>query len=350
MKKISWSDKLENDAQKYVDGCPGLNHSDRDSRDGHGENISFGSGSIESLFNLWTDEKNNFLKSNYASNFKGIVFNGKQIGHYSQVVWAENTQVGCGLADCNGSKNLVCRYGNGNKIGEKVYSISIENKEEDPKIETKHESKLETKVEIKSTTTIKRTTTTMIKKKTTTTTTTIDVTITKPVVSATNIENDLNDSSNKLAYIATELPVVTNTTITLTTNKTNIVNQVVSEKPKKSEKTNNVKISSHPSNNSYKEIQVNENEGDGGIVITGVALTGSVIGAAAAFAFVKKNPRQYEELKRNISKKATNVKRGATILTRKLTTKKVTPPSTHNNSANDYEFNYRATFADSMVV
>ncbi|OUM65818.1 hypothetical protein PIROE2DRAFT_7061, partial [Piromyces sp. E2] len=74
-----------------------------------------------------------------------------------------------------------------------------------------------------------------------------------------------------------------------------------------------------------------EDENDKGHtgLVTGVAVTGSVVGAAALIIFKKKNPRQYEQLKQNISRSASavkrsasTVKRSASSVTRKLTTKK----------------------------
>jgi len=66
---------------------------------------------------------------------------------------------------------------------------------------------------------------------------------------------------------------------------------------------------------------VDEKEGGSGGVAAGVAVTVPVVGAAAAFIFAKKNPKQYENLKRSISHKATSVKNGATELSRRATQK-----------------------------
>jgi len=373
MASLSWSDKLASEAQKYANSCPGLTHSDKKARGGQGENISYGGGSVESLFNLWLEEKSDFLKSNYASNLKDITYNGNSIGHYSQVVWAKNTQVGCGLADCHGSKNLVCRYATGNELGEKVYSA--------PKPKTT------------TTTTTKKTTTTTTTVKKTTTTTTKAPTTTPPhtttkAAAPTNANNN-GTNGQKLPFVGgnTNLPVGSTTKSVGGANsgvnsgansginggvngginggangganagaitganaganagangtKGPVVNQIVAEKPKDAKKANDAKKSSNGKENSN-----DEEGGNGAGIVTGVAVTGSVIGAAAAFILAKKNPKQYEDFKRNLTRKASSIKRGATTVTRRFTTKKTSP--TVQNS--DYDFNYRTTFADSMAV
>ncbi|ORX57831.1 hypothetical protein BCR36DRAFT_409294 [Piromyces finnis] len=57
----------------------------------------------------------------------------------------------------------------------------------------------------------------------------------------------------------------------------------------------------------------NEDEGNNNTtIVAGLAVSGSVVGAVAIFAFLKKNPKQYENIKRNISRSATSVKRRLT--------------------------------------
>jgi len=78
-----------------------------------------------------------------------------------------------------------------------------------------------------------------------------------------------------------------------------------------------------PNNRELKDQYNNDNEGSKtGTIVTGVAITGSVIGAAAFFVFLKKNPKHYESIKRSLSRSATTVKRGASQLKRKLTTRR----------------------------
>eukprot|EP00833_Pecoramyces_ruminatium_P008255 jgi/Orpsp1_1/1182287/evm.model.c7180000080658.1 len=338
MKSISWSSSLAAKAQSYADGCHGMNHS------GAGpENLaSRGNRDVGALFDQWKDEKSDFLASGYASNFKDVYYKGRAIGHYSQIVWASNTEVGCGLAECSGSYYLVCRYGEGNKVGEKVYSGGSSSHKEE-KSEDKHEEKHEEK---KTTTTTRKTTTTTtttIKKTTTVATTTVAVTTIKAVT-----------TTGLPLGTATKL-VGTTTGLATPTSAAAAAAVKVNAKKTKADASNEGKTGNDKIEIKNIEIDENEEGSNPGNVAAGVAVTGSVVGAAAAFVFLKKNPNQYDQLKRSLSRKASSVKRGASVVTRRLTTKKTTPPTTTataptSYNANDYNFTYRADFVDSMQV
>ncbi|OUM65858.1 carbohydrate-binding module family 18 protein [Piromyces sp. E2] len=132
MKKINWDDNLAAEAQKYANKCRGMVHAGVG-----GENLAGHTSKVspDYLFNLWMKEKNDFLKYGNPNKFSSVNANGKAIGHYTQIVWAENTKVGCGFASCSNYKSyLVCRYGKGNIIGKPVYKKtskrSIEYEEE----------------------------------------------------------------------------------------------------------------------------------------------------------------------------------------------------------------------------
>jgi len=87
------------------------------------ENIAArSSGTVTDLFNQFMDEKKDFDNSNARERFMGGSY-----GHYSQIVWADNTKFGCGLEDCSAkgfvyTLYLVCRYQTGNIIGYEVYA------------------------------------------------------------------------------------------------------------------------------------------------------------------------------------------------------------------------------------
>lgn len=99
---IVWNDELANQAAGYTAQC-NYGHS---GMDGVGENIAEGSGSAGSadgLCKLWSDEKNG----------------GSDTGHYTQMVWKDTTDLGCGYQSCGGMQFLVCQYWPaGNVIGE----------------------------------------------------------------------------------------------------------------------------------------------------------------------------------------------------------------------------------------
>jgi len=91
-----------------------------------GENLAGStSNEVVGMFNLWMSEKEAFDESGYRAKLVDINYNGRAIGHYSQIVWAANTKIGCGLTNCNNlyyRNLLVCRYETGNYINQQVYS------------------------------------------------------------------------------------------------------------------------------------------------------------------------------------------------------------------------------------
>ncbi len=89
------------------------------------ENIAArSSGTVTDLFNQFMEEKADFDRLNARERFSGGSY-----GHYSQIVWASNTKLGCGLEDCSAKGFvyklfLVCRYQTGNILGYEVYGLS----------------------------------------------------------------------------------------------------------------------------------------------------------------------------------------------------------------------------------
>jgi len=120
MQKLSWSTTLASEAQEYAEECHGLVHSGV-----MGENLATATyHDVERLYHLWEDERKLFEQSDsYRQKYPG----SHAFGHYTQIVWAANTKVGCGQAYCKNLSqpyNLVCRYEIGNIIGYQVYSYS----------------------------------------------------------------------------------------------------------------------------------------------------------------------------------------------------------------------------------
>ncbi|OUM60885.1 hypothetical protein PIROE2DRAFT_13255 [Piromyces sp. E2] len=120
MQTLYWSSSLASAAQSYAEKCVGLNHSGV-----MGENLATATyNDVERLYHLWEDERKIFEQSDsYRKKFPGY----HSFGHYTQIVWAANTKVGCGQAYCKNQSqpyNLVCRYELGNIINFEVYSFS----------------------------------------------------------------------------------------------------------------------------------------------------------------------------------------------------------------------------------
>lgn len=137
LQPLTWSDYLARFSQQWADflkrqhGChmqhrplQGPNHTD------YGENLFWGSalrwtdGTTEvqridgsDVVREWSDEQRFY---DYHSN---SCARGQQCGHYTQIVWRDTSQVGCGVAVCGDNSQVwVCSYHPaGNWIGEKPY-------------------------------------------------------------------------------------------------------------------------------------------------------------------------------------------------------------------------------------
>lgn len=104
---LEWNDDIQKIAQSYADDfvCGSdLVHSSN-SYDGHslGENLAIGydffaAGGVTAWFN------ENTL---YDWNNPGF---SEATGHFTQLVWAATTQLGCGFKDCGNGYYLVCNY------------------------------------------------------------------------------------------------------------------------------------------------------------------------------------------------------------------------------------------------
>ncbi len=116
---LSWNTALALSAQSHADALAEsgtMVHS----QNGHGENIyaSFEQASYSDAVNAWFAEN---VYYDYASN---SCIGGQTCEHYTQLVWEETTEVGCGKATI-GTQNstvVVCQYNPpGNIAGELPY-------------------------------------------------------------------------------------------------------------------------------------------------------------------------------------------------------------------------------------
>jgi hypothetical protein len=122
MREMVWSDELAAGAQEWAERCR-FEHSSGD----YGENLAWSSSESAQpplLANLWPNEITKTEIKGSVSNFeKDWISQNPQIGHYTQVVWADSYELGCGSQVCPGDGTyMVCRYNpSGNWIGEPVY-------------------------------------------------------------------------------------------------------------------------------------------------------------------------------------------------------------------------------------
>jgi uncharacterized protein YkwD len=115
---LKWSNELASYAQAWANhlaksGCE-MEHRESDQ---YGENIfwSFGTEySPSDISDEWASEKK-YWKGGTIS-----MRNFSKVGHYTQMIWHNTTEVGCGKAVCaNGSVMVVCNYNPpGNYIGQ----------------------------------------------------------------------------------------------------------------------------------------------------------------------------------------------------------------------------------------
>jgi uncharacterized protein YkwD len=117
---LTWSPMLASVAQQWANqlqsrGCP-MQHSR-----GHnyGENLAFFSNmdaSPQMVVDMWADERVDYHHNNNSCRA------GKQCGHYTQMVWRETKELGCGIAACGNRQVWVCNYAPaGNYRGQTPY-------------------------------------------------------------------------------------------------------------------------------------------------------------------------------------------------------------------------------------
>lgn len=87
---------------------------------GAGQNIGFGYNSLEDVTRAWYLE---IFDYNFLT---GQSFTGKEVGHFTQLVWRTTTEIGCAATNCPNLPGVlyVCDYSPpGNYIGEYVKNV-----------------------------------------------------------------------------------------------------------------------------------------------------------------------------------------------------------------------------------
>ncbi|KAI1397243.1 PR-1-like protein [Hypoxylon fuscum] len=112
---VRWNSTLEDFAQSYLDTSSSSSSSSSRRRDGetcdmqhsggpYGENLALGCSTAGSCVDAWASE--------VAAYDYGAPGFGETTGHFTQLVWRDTTDVGCGAKLCpgNGGWYLACEY------------------------------------------------------------------------------------------------------------------------------------------------------------------------------------------------------------------------------------------------
>jgi hypothetical protein len=130
---LAWSNSLATSAQRWAEQVANRHHdgsgiTSADHSGVGGENIWQGSlgSSLTAMIDLWGNERRFFRNGVFDARTTGSAIsttgNWQDVGHYTQIVWRNTRQVGCGLARTSRHAFLVCRYNPaGNIVGQRVY-------------------------------------------------------------------------------------------------------------------------------------------------------------------------------------------------------------------------------------
>jgi hypothetical protein len=129
---LNWSDNLSAQAQKCADYNAAnflpTGQQKHCRTPGFGQNIALATTSLHlnltQMVGAWGNEKRNFLNGVYPS----VSGTGSPdaVSHYTQMIWQDTREVGCGKANASGYEILVCDYSpQGNIDGTMVYSPKL---------------------------------------------------------------------------------------------------------------------------------------------------------------------------------------------------------------------------------
>jgi hypothetical protein len=112
---MKWSTSIAATAQAYANSCP-MGHS---MAPGLGENLAFFGGLMSNptmVVESWAGEEDcwtfgAFFQGDSCNMFCTSAMSSNGCGHYTQIIWRETTEVGCGVATCFGGQEVwVCNY------------------------------------------------------------------------------------------------------------------------------------------------------------------------------------------------------------------------------------------------
>jgi hypothetical protein len=111
---IVWDRQLAMDAASYAEELAKTGrwgHSAHTSRPGQGENLWMGTRgafSVDQMVGAWASEAQIFRRGAFPAVSR--TGNWKDVAHYTQMIWARSTRVGCAVRSSPRHDYLVCRY------------------------------------------------------------------------------------------------------------------------------------------------------------------------------------------------------------------------------------------------
>jgi hypothetical protein len=122
---LTWSQELARDAQDWAENLARkgrMEHTGQAQRKSAGENLWMGQAGYfgpRAMVETFLDERRHFR----PGEFPNVSRTGRwqDVGHYTQIIWANTREVGCAVAKGRQNDFLVCRYRpGGNWIGQNV--------------------------------------------------------------------------------------------------------------------------------------------------------------------------------------------------------------------------------------
>merc|ERR1712038_1722190 len=113
MMKMAWNEEIATYAQKYAEDCIAGHDASSERAEGTGLGISIGqnlargftpgAGAWQKVVDAWHNEVNLFTYGSSSNDFHAV-------GHYTQMVYAQSSHIGCGYHECEWGTNFVCNY------------------------------------------------------------------------------------------------------------------------------------------------------------------------------------------------------------------------------------------------